>query len=144
MSLAAVTASARCGRSKAPKDALILAAGYGSRLRQLGPSKPLTPIAGIALIELGIRQAASAGVERVVVVTGHEAPRVEAALPDIAARAGVRADVRRVGDWSQPNGWSVLAGAEAIEGDYLLMMADHIFSGTILARLADQGEAIGA
>jgi hypothetical protein len=32
-------------------DALIIAAGYGSRLRELSDSKPLTPIAGVALIE---------------------------------------------------------------------------------------------
>ncbi|QDK34854.1 NTP transferase domain-containing protein [Sphingomonas sp. IC081] len=127
------------GAPRPPRDALILAAGYGSRLRQLGSSKPLTPVAGIPLIELGMRQAAAAGVARVVVATGHEADRLEAALSAIAARAGVLLDVRRVGDWSRPNGWSVLAGAAAIEGDYLLMMADHIFSAPILAGLARTG-----
>ena len=53
-------------------DALIIAAGYGSRLRDLSESKPLTPVAGKPLIELGVRQAMTAGVERVVVVTGHD------------------------------------------------------------------------
>ena len=54
-------------------DALIIAAGFGSRLRDISDSKPMTPIAGIPLLELGVRQAKAAGVERVVVVTGHEA-----------------------------------------------------------------------
>ena len=49
-------------------DALIIAAGFGSRLASLSPSKPLTPIAGVPLIELGVRQAKAAGAERVVVV----------------------------------------------------------------------------
>lgn len=124
-----------------PRDALILAAGYGSRLRALGTSKPLTQVAGVPLLELGIRQAAAAGVERVVVVTGHEAERIEAALPAFARRHDVAVEARRVADWSQPNGWSVLAGAAIIEGDYLLMMADHIFSDTILTALARQGRS---
>jgi choline kinase len=45
--------------------------------------------------------------------------------------------------WSTPNGHSVMAGAARIAkmggGDYLLLMADHIFEGPILARLAREG-----
>ncbi len=122
-------------------DALIIAAGFGSRLRDISDSKPMTPVAGIPLLELGVRQAKAAGVERVVVVTGHEAERLEAALPALSARAGIPVVAQRVADWSKPNGWSVLAGAEAIAGDYLLMMSDHIFSAPILSGLARQGGA---
>lgn len=122
-------------------DALIIAAGFGSRLRELSDSKPLTPVAGITLIELGVRQAKAAGVGRVVVVTGHEAERLEAFLPDLARRTGVEVVPARVADWSKPNGWSVMAGAARIDGDYLLMMSDHIFSAGILQRLARQGGA---
>ena len=46
-------------------DALIIAAGFGSRLRDISDSKPMTPIAGIPLLELGVRQAKAAGVEKV-------------------------------------------------------------------------------
>lgn len=120
-------------------DALIIAAGFGSRLRDISDSKPMTPIAGIPLLELGVRQAKAAGVARVIVVTGHEAERLEAALPALAERAGAPVVAQRVEDWSKPNGWSVLAGADIISGDYLLMMSDHIFSGSILTRLAQQG-----
>lgn len=119
-------------------DALIIAAGFGSRLRDVSDSKPLTPIAGIPLLELGVRQARAAGARRVVVVTGHEAERIEGALPALAGRAGIPVEARRVDDWSKPNGWSVIAGAEAIDGNYLLMMSDHIFSAAILANLARQ------
>lgn len=122
-------------------DALIIAAGYGSRLRDISDSKPLTPIAGIPLLELGVRQARAAGAAKVVVVTGHEAERLEADLPALAQRAGIEVVAARVADWSKPNGWSVIAGAERIAGDYLLMMSDHIFSGSILTRLARQGGA---
>lgn len=120
-------------------DALIIAAGFGSRLRDISQSKPLTPIAGIPLIELGLRQAAAAGAERAVVVTGHLADAVEGVLPEIAARVGIPVLAERVDDWSKPNGYSVMAGAARIAGDYLLMMCDHIFSAPILNSLAKAG-----
>ena len=120
-------------------DALIIAAGFGSRLAEISPSKPLTPIAGVPLIELGARQAKAAGAQRIVVVTGHEAARLEAFLPGLAARIGIPVVPERLSDWSRPNGWSVMAGAARIDGDYLLMMADHIFAAPVLAGLAQQG-----
>ena len=122
-------------------DALIIAAGFGSRLREISDSKPMTPVAGIPLLELGVRQAKAAGAARVVVVTGHEADRLEAGLPALAARAGISVEPARVDNWSKPNGWSVIAGAERIAGNYLLMMSDHIFSAPILTGLARQDGA---
>ncbi len=120
-------------------DAVIIAAGFGSRLREISDSKPMTPITGVPLLELGVRQAKAAGAERVIVVTGHEAQRLEAALPALSERAGMMVEAARVADWSKPNGWSVLAGAERTQGDYLLMMSDHVFSAPILSGLAQQG-----
>ena len=120
-------------------DALIIAAGFGSRLAELSGSKPLTPVAGITLLELGVRQAKAAGVDRVVVVTGHKADQIEAFLPELSARTGIPVVSARVADWSLPNGHSVMAGAAQIVGDYLLMMSDHIFSAGILRQLAGQG-----
>ena len=124
-------------------DALIIAAGYGSRLREISDSKPLTPVAGVPMLELGVRQARAAGVERVVVVTGHQAIEIEKFLPSLSARVGIPVISERVLHWSTPNGYSVMAGAARIAkmggGDYLLMMADHIFEAGILDRLARQG-----
>jgi len=124
-------------------DAVIIAAGYGSRISALSSSKPLTPVAGIPLIELGIRQLAAAGVTRVTVVTGHEAERVEAFLADLASRTGLAIHAERVADWAKPNGFSVIAGADRVRAlggrDFLLVMADHMFAAAILARLARAG-----
>ena len=124
-------------------DALIIAAGYGNRLREISDSKPLALIGGVPLLELGVRQARAAGVERVVVVTGHQAIDVEKFLPTLSARVGIPVVSERVLHWSTPNGYSVMAGAARIAkmggGDYLLMMADHLFEDGILARLARQG-----
>lgn len=120
-------------------DALIIAAGFGSRLQDISDSKPLTQIAGVPLIELGVQQAKAAGVKRVVVTTGHEGARVEAFLADLSARAGIPIHAERIADWSKPNGHSVMAGAACIDGDFLLMMCDHVFEAAILQQLAQQG-----
>ena len=120
------------------KSAIILAAGYGSRLRARSASKPLTRVAGIPLIEIGVHQAAAAGVEKVVVVTGHEAEGLERALAPLGERYGVKVVPARLDDWSKPNGWSVIEGARHVAGPFLLMMADHIFADGLLDRLARQ------
>jgi len=112
-------------------NCLIIAAGHGSRLRPISPSKPLTPIAGVPLIEHVIRAAAAGGATAFTVVTGHEAERVEAFLATL--EFAVR--TVRVADWDLPNGHSVLAGAGTIDGDYLLAMSDHLFDPAIVARL---------
>lgn len=122
-------------------DALIIAAGYGSRLADLSPSKPLTPVAGVPLIEIGIRQAMQAGVTRVVVVTGHRADMVEAFLASLSVQIGIEIVPVRLSDWSTPNGHSVMAGATRCDGNYLLMMADHMFEADILARLLQEDRA---
>jgi 1L-myo-inositol 1-phosphate cytidylyltransferase len=126
-------------------EALIIAAGFGSRLAGPAPCKPLTPIAGVPLIELAVRQAAAVGVRRVTVVTGHGAAELERFLADLSARTGLAVVPERMSDWSRPNGWSVLAGASRIAGDYLLLMADHLFERSILERLVGRtrnGEAL--
>lgn len=120
-------------------DAVIIAAGYGSRLVELSPSKPLTPVCGMPMIEIGIRQAIAAGITRVVVVTGHQAEAVERFLANLAQRLPVLIDPVRVDDWSKPNGYSVMAGAEQCCGDFLLMMADHLFDSSILAAMLATG-----
>ncbi len=120
-------------------DAVIIAAGYGSRLAELSPSKPLTPVCGIPMIEIGIRQAVAAGITRVVVVTGHRADAVERFLADLAQRMPVVIDAVRVDDWSKPNGYSVMTGAARCGGDFLLMMADHLFDSSILAAMLATG-----
>ncbi|HYI49705.1 MAG TPA: NTP transferase domain-containing protein [Allosphingosinicella sp.] len=111
---------------------LIIAAGHGSRLRDISPSKPLTPVAGVPLIERVIRAAAAGGATGFTVVTGHEAARVEAFL---ATLDGLSIDTVRVADWDLPNGHSVVAGAARIRGDYLLTMADHLFDPAIVRAL---------
>lgn len=119
-------------------NALILAAGYGSRLGGAVPTpKPLAVVGGRSLLEWSVGQAARVGVRHAVVVTGHRAGEIEAALPGISFRTGVTLEACRLDDWSRPNGYSVLAGAARLDGNYLLMMADHLFAHPLLARLVE-------
>lgn len=113
-------------------NCLIIAAGHGSRLRAVSSSKPLTPVGGVPLIARVVRAAALGGASAFTVVTGHEGARVEAYL---ATLTDFRIRTVRVADWDLPNGHSVLAGAAAIQGDYLLTMADHLFDPEMVRRL---------
>lgn len=119
-------------------EAIILAAGYGSRLAELSSSKPLARVLGVSLIEISVRQLSAAGIERIVVVTGHDAERVEDEVRRLGGEIGVSIEAVRVDDWSRPNGWSVIAGARKVRGPFLLVMADHIFGDGLLSRLAEQ------
>ena len=116
-------------------NCLIIAAGHGSRLRDISPSKPLTPVAGVPLIEHVARAAAAGGASAFTVVTGHEAERLEAFLAGLSERLGLPIVPVRIADWDRPNGYSVLAGADAIGGDYLLTMSDHLFDPEIVRLL---------
>ena len=116
-------------------NCLVLAAGYGSRLRDISDSKPLASVAGRPLIEHVIRTAADVGARRFTIVTGHQAEAVEDFTAALASRLGIELDCVRTPDWSLPNGHSVLAGAAVVEGDYLLLMGDHLFDAEIGRRL---------
>ncbi|MCM2254351.1 MAG: bifunctional UDP-N-acetylglucosamine diphosphorylase/glucosamine-1-phosphate N-acetyltransferase GlmU [Vicinamibacteria bacterium] len=59
--------------------AVVLAAGKGTRMRSARP-KVLHRVHGLPLLEYPLRALAAAGVEQVVVVTGHEADAVETAF----------------------------------------------------------------
>ncbi|MFW2853105.1 NTP transferase domain-containing protein [Sphingomonas sp. TX0543] len=110
--------------------ALIVAAGFGSRLRAVSPSKPLTEVAGVPLIARVIAAARAGGATAFTVVTGHEADAVESYLRGLDSSIVCI----RTTDWSRANGHSVLTGADAIGPErHLLMMSDHLFDPAIVA-----------
>jgi bifunctional UDP-N-acetylglucosamine pyrophosphorylase/glucosamine-1-phosphate N-acetyltransferase len=68
-------------------DVVIMAAGKGTRMKSRLP-KVLHRLAGRALVQHVIDTAAGLKARHVVVITGHGAPEVEAALTRSAAGAG--------------------------------------------------------
>lgn len=119
-------------------QAVILAAGRGSRLAASHShpeefSKPLLEVGGRTLLGHSLYGCMEAGVEKVVVVTGYQS--------ELVARESESFDRIEVSTvyndrWEEPNGVSVLAARAAVSGDFLLLMADHLFDSSILRDLA--------
>ncbi|EKP94692.1 NTP transferase domain-containing protein [Thermaerobacter subterraneus] len=106
-------------------DAVVLAAGAGTRFRRTAAScpKPLHRLFGVSLVERALRAARQAGCRRVLVVTGYQAEAVERAVLQ-AGRPWV--EVVRAEGWERGNGASLLAVRGRVDGPFLLLMADHL------------------
>jgi choline kinase len=111
---------------------LIIAAGQGTRLRSIAPSKPLAEVAGLPLIEHVVKAAAAGGATGFVVVTGYEPEPLEVFLGCLSKRAGLPIEIVRNDDWARPNGISVLAAAPRLDSEFILLMSDHLFDPAIL------------
>lgn len=117
-------------------QAIVLAAGQGTRLRAVSPSKPLTPVCGRLLIHRVLANLAAAGVTRPLVVTGYRGDDVAAAVAEWGG-----AEVLHNPDWAMPNGVSVLAAAARLEAGALLVMGDHLASPGLYAAVAATKDA---
>src|SRR5687767_14278337 len=120
------------------RDAVILAAGKGTRLRQSEDDlpKPLHRVGGVPLIERVIRSLAEGGVTRVVVVTGFMADKVRETVTGLDL--GVTIELAHNADYEKSNGISVIVGGRQCAGPFLLSMADHIYTSAIVRLLAAQ------
>lgn len=130
------------------KDALIVAAGMGTRLQDYGPSKPLVKFNGMPLIEYAMHAAAQAGVNRFVIVTGYLANQLSDFVYKVAAQNGWELETIDNPDYQKSNGLSVLAAESALPGPFFLAMCDHLVSSEIYQRLsaadiADDQVALG-
>ena len=124
--------------------ALIVAAGQGLRLRGIAPSKPLAPIVGVPLIDRVIETATAAGIDGFVVVTGYEGGRLTRHLEALAERRGYDIACVVNAAWTGANGLSVLAAGPLLGERFVLLMADHLFDGTILRDLMAAPPADGS
>ena len=69
---------------KMPKTAMVMAAGFGKRLRPLTDKvpKPLTKVLGVPLIDVALNRLAAAGVQRAVVNLHHLGDQIRKHLKD--------------------------------------------------------------
>lgn len=118
------------------QQAVILAAGNGSRLRknERALPKPLHRLGGISLIKRSILNAQRAGIERFVIVLGFEGEQIANTLQ---CDTDIKAELVFVTneDWRKSNGVSVLAARPYIEGNFLLMMSDHVFAPKVFEKM---------
>lgn len=120
-------------------QALVLAAGQGSRLRNDTP-KPLLPLLGVPLLARTLFTLRKAGITDAYVVVGHKGDRVRR---EIAAIERLDLAIHWIENprWAEPNGVSVLAAAGHLEGPFLLTMSDHLLPVEGLVRLRAQADA---
>lgn len=117
------------------KDCLILAAGLGSRISNLAKSKPLLEIAGKPLIHHVIEGAKKAGLENFYVVSGYNGHILRSFLDYYSGMTDTNVIHVINEEWESPNGVSVLAAEKHLQGQFCLLMSDHLFDPTILRDL---------
>jgi choline kinase len=126
--------------------AIILAAGLGKRLADVtgGAPKCLVPVAGRTILDRMIERLVQAGLDDLIVVTGHRREEVERHLDASgipAARRAQRVFNPRYADWG--NFYSLLVAEEATGGDgFVKLDADVVMDDELLpALLAAPGPA---
>jgi len=116
------------------RTGVVLAAGFGSRLAGTSDStdlKPLTPVAGKPLIIRSLESLEQAGCSRAVVVLGYCSDIHRAAINALYhGPLALHFAVNERFDLS--NGVSLLAAAPYLNGDFVLMMADHAVGGEVM------------
>jgi MurNAc alpha-1-phosphate uridylyltransferase len=111
----------------APKTAMVLAAGYGTRMRPITETtpKPMVEVMGRAMIDRTLDRLADAGVERVVVNTHHLAEKLEAHL---AARPGAPAiEISREEDAPLDTGAGVKNALDKLGEEQFYVLNGDIF-----------------
>lgn len=106
--------------------AVIPAAGRGLRLDRPNTPKPLVDVGGRALILHTLSRLQAAGVQRAVVLTGHEGGRVARELtnhPDLQ----ISVECVEAPGWQRGLASTLLAGRDHVDEPFVLAMADHIF-----------------
>ena len=126
-------------------QAVLLAAGMGTRLRQRDddPPKPLTVVRGRTLIGRALEACRAAGLTRVHVVIGFRADEVRAAVERDPAAAGL--DVRFIlnDEYQRSLGISVAKARGHVDAPFVLAMTDHLFDGALI-RAAASADMVAA
>ena len=108
------------------EDAMVLAAGLGTRLRPVTDTmpKPLVPIAGKPMIDYGLDALAAAGIRRAVVNVHHFADQMKAHL---AGRATPQIVLSDETDRLMNSGGGLARGLKLLGRDPVLVMNADLF-----------------
>ncbi len=130
---------------KPVRDAVILAAGRGTRMKGLTEDmpKPMLPVAGRPLLEHIVGALRHAGIERFVFVTGYHAEKIEDHFGD-GSKLGVHVSYRRQ-EVRDGTARALLLGREGV-GDrpFLLAWGDILTERSNYPRLLSRFGELGA
>ncbi|MFU8804548.1 MAG: NTP transferase domain-containing protein [Bradymonadaceae bacterium] len=128
--------------------AMILAAGFGSRLNPEEGHKLLAHVGGRPLIDYHLDNFARLGVHTTIVVTGHRSDDLEAPLEAVERPEAMDIVFAHNADYKRSNGLSVLAGVERLRAcedggfaPFWLTMSDHLFEPAFFDDLASRFHA---
>jgi len=129
---------------KKVNQCLILAAGNGTRLRQIsgGLPKPLVKFQGKPILEHVMLRAYQAGIENFVIVVGYRSDLIRRWF-DRQRLGGLSVTFIENPEYHKQNGVSVLKAKDAIHDNFLLLMADHVFEPGTAKLLMEQPLAPG-
>lgn len=113
---------------------VILAAGVGSRFnssKSIPSLKPLALLEGKPLLIRSIQSLEKAGCRQIIIVLGWEAEKIQ---KEILNRYDGPSELQFVNNkrYDLQNGVSALAARSYIEGNFILIMADHLFDDKIM------------
>jgi choline kinase/phosphatidylglycerophosphate synthase len=122
--------------ARPPRVGVVLAAGRAERLSKItrGRPKALVLLGGLPLVERAVRTLLAAGVERVVVVSGHQGESVREAMDNLPME---QVRIIQSKTWESGNGASLAAAQEALVGEqrFVVMCGDTVFSPGALGSL---------
>src|SRR5690554_1173162 len=131
-------------KSTPTAHAIILAAGFGSRLQADEGHKLLVKIGGRTMLSWHLENFHRLGVSRVTVVTGYENEVLARAIAEGAARESITVRCAHNPDFKTSNGISVLAGVDAARAEmgdaavpFWLTMSDHLFDPAMFLKLRE-------
>ena len=117
---------------------LIIASGRGTRLASKSGSKPLALLMGMPLIARVILRARKAGLKEFYVVTGYHGKMLRDYLKAFSKKRDIKITCLHNDEWKKENGISVLKAKYVINGNFILLMSDHIFDEEIIAKLKNK------
>ena len=127
------------------KCAVVIAAGFGSRLRDgddAGP-KPLRRVESVPLLVRVLRCLAASGIEQAAVVLGYQADQIRAALEQETG-LGLSLSYVLNDEYAKSNGVSVLAARQFVGQGCVLSMADHLYSPRVVSAVLSPEFATGS
>lgn len=120
--------------------AMILAAGFGSRLQAKEGHKLLVELGGRTLLEHHLVNFEALGVTDITCVTGFKHEALEAAIVRTTQGRDIRVHTAYNPDFEGSNGLSVLTGMAHAQAPFWLTMADHVFDPALFDNIhAPQG-----